>query len=120
MHKMDFIIKVSSNGTFGCLTSTKFPRKNIIHPFLGKKIKVCEVMALDVIMIDTKLTTTLNVINPMDKRNSHLFWQSVISLNSFHLYLLYFDFCHNLSESSPIFLFPHCTLVVHSCLVMMQ
>ncbi len=48
------------------------------------------------------------------------FWQGAISLNYFHLYLLYFDYCHNLSKSSPIFLFPHCTFVVHSCLVMMQ
>lgn len=73
MHRMDFIIKASSDGTYGCLTSTEFPRKKIIHPILGKKIKVCEVMALDVIMIDTKLTATINVINPMDRRYSHLF-----------------------------------------------
>lgn len=73
MHRMDFIIKASSDGTYGCLTSTEFLRKKIIHPFLGKKIKVCEMMALDVIMIDTKLTTTLNLLIPMDERNSHLF-----------------------------------------------
>jgi len=30
MHRMDFIIKVSSDGTFGCLTSTEFLEKN--HP----------------------------------------------------------------------------------------
>ncbi len=66
MHRMDFIIKASSDGTSGCLTSTEFPRKKFIHPVLGKKIEVCEVMALDVIMIEIKLTTTINVINPMD------------------------------------------------------
>jgi hypothetical protein len=73
MHRMDFIIKASSDGTSGCLTSTEFPRKKFIHLILGKKIKVCEVMTFDVIMIDTKLIATTNVINPMDRRNSHLF-----------------------------------------------
>jgi hypothetical protein len=28
------------------------------HPFLGKKIKICEMTMFDFIMIDTKLTTT--------------------------------------------------------------
>jgi hypothetical protein len=40
MRRMDFIIKASLDGTSSCLTSTEFPQRRIIHPFLGKKIKV--------------------------------------------------------------------------------
>lgn len=65
---MDFIIKPSPNGAFGCLTSTKFPQRRIIHPFLGKKIKVCEVIVFDLIMSDTKLSKALNLLNPVDKK----------------------------------------------------
>jgi hypothetical protein len=63
---MDFIIKPSPDGASGCLTSTKFPQKKIIHPFLGKKIKVCEVTVFDLIMIDLKLSKASNLLNPID------------------------------------------------------
>jgi len=65
---MDFIIKPSPNGTSSCLTSTKFPQRRTIHPFLGKKIKVCEVIAFDLIMIDTKLSKTSNLLNLVDEK----------------------------------------------------
>jgi hypothetical protein len=69
---MDFIIKPSLDGAYGCLTSTEFPQGRIIHPFLGKKNKVCEVMVFDLIITDTKLIATSNILNLVDGRNSFL------------------------------------------------
>jgi hypothetical protein len=66
---MDFIIKPSLDGASGCLTSIEFPQGRIIHPFLGKKNKVCEMMVFDFIVNDTKLMATSNILNLMDGRN---------------------------------------------------
>ncbi len=65
---MDFIIEPRQDGESSCLTSTEFPQKKIIHPFLGKKIKVCEVIMLVLIMIDTKLSKASNLVNPMNQK----------------------------------------------------
>jgi hypothetical protein len=65
---MDFIIKPSPDRASGCLTSTEFPQRRIIYPFLGKKIKVCEVTVFDLIMIDTKLSKASNLLNLVDRK----------------------------------------------------
>jgi UDP-N-acetylmuramyl pentapeptide phosphotransferase/UDP-N-acetylglucosamine-1-phosphate transferase len=69
---MDFIIKPNLDGASSYLTSTEFPQGRIIHPFLGKKNKVCEVIVFDLIITYTKLTTTSNILNLVDGRNSLL------------------------------------------------
>ncbi len=66
---MDFIINLRPNGTSSCLTSTEFPQNKIIHSFLGKKIKVCEVTVFDLIMIDTKLSKASNLLNPVNQKD---------------------------------------------------
>jgi len=48
----------------------------------------------------------------MDIREYAPYGQSLISLNSFHLYLLYFDSCHNLNGCFPILFFMCYTFVV--------
>jgi hypothetical protein len=64
------------------------------------------------VVIDTMLITSSNPSKPHGSKEFAPSRQGLISLNSFHLYLLYFDPCHNLSAHSPTFVFTHYTFVV--------
>jgi hypothetical protein len=83
-----------------------------LHLFLGKKIKVCEVTTTHFVVTNTILMTSSNPSKPDGLKEFAPSRQGLISLNSFHLYLLYFDPCHNLSAHFPTFVFTHCTFVV--------
>jgi hypothetical protein len=113
--RMVFIMKFSLDGTSSCWHPQVPLGKIYLDPFLGKKFKVCEMTRLDFIMIDTKLTIISNPSRLHGWKEFATFKQGTIFLNSIHLYLIYFDPCHNLSESSFGFVFTCCTFVVHSC-----